>query len=157
MKRMHYQNGNIDAIDCRILDALSQNARTPTAELARLVGLSAPSVAERIKRLEDAGIITGYSANISPEALGFPISVWLRVRPMPGEIKRVAKILQKIPEITQCDRITGEDCFLARASVASIAEMEQVIDHVTPYALTNTSVIQSSPVDIRLPPIKKRD
>ena len=154
---MQYQNGDIDAIDCRILDALSQNARTPTAELARLVGLSAPSVAERIKRLEDAGIITGYSANISPEALGFPISVWLRVRPMPGEIKRVAKILQKIPEITQCDRITGEDCFLARASVASIAEMEKVIDHVTPYALTNTSVIQSSPVDIRLPPIKKRD
>ena len=154
---MQYQNGDIDAIDCRILDALSQNARTPTAELARLVGLSAPSVAERIKRLEDAGIITGYSANISPEALGFPISVWLRVRPMPGEIKRVAKILQKTPEITQCDRITGEDCFLARASVASIAEMEKVIDHVTPYALTNTSVIQSSPVDIRLPPIKKRD
>ncbi len=151
MKRLRYENGSIDAIDRSLLDALIENARTSNAELARLVGLSAPSVAERIKRLEEAGVIAGYSATINPAALGLPIAAWLRIRPIPGELKRVAQILRDLPEIVECDRITGEDCFIARAHVRSVAALETVIDELISHAMTNTSIIQSSPVERRLP------
>ncbi|GEN26045.1 Lrp/AsnC family transcriptional regulator [Halomonas cupida] len=153
MKTLRYKNYGLDEIDETILTILVENGRTTTAELARKVNLSSPSVAERVRRMEDAGVITGYSASISPEAIGLPIAVWLRVRPVPGEMQRVAEILKGIPEITQCDRVTGEDCFLARAHLASIADMERVIDQIVPYAMTNTSIIQSSPVEKRLPPL----
>ena len=153
MKRLGYENTGLDEIDAVILTTLIENARTTTAELARKVKMSPPSVAERVRRLEEAGIITGYTAIISPRAIGLPIAVWFRVRPVPGEMQRVARIIQGIPEITQCDRVTGEDCFLARAHLASIADMERVIDLIVPYAMTNTSIIQSSPVEKRLPPL----
>lgn len=157
MKRLRYENCDLDEIDEMILITLVDNGRTTTAELARKVKLSSPSVAERVRRLEEAGIITGYSASISPEAIGLPIAVWFRIRPVPGEMQRVAEIIQGIPDITQCDRVTGEDCFLARAHFASIADMERVIDLIVPYAMTNTSIIQSSPVKPRLPPLPGAD
>jgi Lrp/AsnC family transcriptional regulator, leucine-responsive regulatory protein len=129
------------------------NARTSNSELARLVGLSAPSVADRIRRLEDAGVIEGYAATVNLQALGLPIAAWLRIRPVPGRMHQVAELIAELPDIVACDRITGEDCFLARAQVASIAALERLIDRIAPYATTNTSIIQSSPVVQRLPPV----
>ncbi|MET3794110.1 Lrp/AsnC family transcriptional regulator [Aquamicrobium terrae] len=153
MKRLGIENGALDAVDARIVALLADNARIPTAELARSVGLSAPSVAERLRRLEDSGVIEGYMARIAPAAIGYPVSAWLRVRPVPGELKRVAEIIRSIPEITECDRITGEDCFLARVRVASVADLERLLDQLVPYAMTNTAIVQSSPVLPRLPPL----
>jgi Lrp/AsnC family leucine-responsive transcriptional regulator len=156
MKRLRYQNSTMDSVDAAILDRLANDARISVAELARLVGLSAPSVSERIKRLEEAGVIGGYTVTVDPAALGLPLAAWLRVRPIPGRLERVADILRRLPEVVECDRITGEDCFLARAHVASIADLEALIDKLIPYAMTNTSIIQSSPVRRRLPPIPRR-
>lgn len=156
MKRLNYENGALDSIDVTILEMLVSNARVTTAQMARAVGLSAPTVAERVKRLEEADVISGYSATVSPAAMGLPISVYFRIRPVPGELERVAAILRDIPEITECDRVTGEDCFLARASLASVADLERVIDLIIPYAMTNTSIVQSSPVARRLPPLRRR-
>jgi Lrp/AsnC family leucine-responsive transcriptional regulator len=153
MKRLRYENGGLDPVDARILGALAKDARASIAELARLVGLSAPSVSERIARLEEAGVIEGYTLTISPKALGLPIAAWLRIRPVPGQLQTVMEILQGLPEIVECDRITGEDCFIARAHVRSVDELERLIDRIIPYAMTNTSIIQSSPVKRRLPPI----
>lgn len=154
MKRLRYENGNLDATDAKLLAALNTDARTSNAELARLVGLSAPSVAERLRRLEEAGVIRGYGLQVDPAALGLPIAAWLRVRPLPGQLRQVADILRGLPEIVECDRITGEDCFLARAHVKSVGDLERLIDAIIPYAMTNTSIIQSSPVERRLPPIR---
>lgn len=153
MKRLRYETGPLDAVDARILRALVEDARTSTAELARRVGLSPPSVAERIRRLEEAGVITGYSACIDPAALGRSLAAWLRIRPVPGQLHKVAEILAGLPAVVECDRVTGEDCFVARAHVSSVAELEALIDAVIPYAMTNTAIIQSSPVPRRLPPI----
>lgn len=153
MKRLRYENGNMDEIDARILGILCGDARRKVAEIARTVGLSAPSVSERIRRLEESGVIEGYTVKVNPGALGLPLAAWLRVRPVPGELGRVAAILAKIPQIVACDRITGEDCFLARAHVARVADLEALIDAIIPYAITNTSIIQSTPVPPRLPPI----
>ena len=153
MKRLRYENGSVDAVDVKLLRALTEDARTSTAELARSVGLSPPSVAERIKRLEEAGVIEGYSARISAKALGMPLAAWLRIRPIPGQLKKVAEILQGLPEVVACDRITGDDCFIARVCVRSIEDLERVIDDIIPYAMTNTSIVQSSPVERRVPPL----
>ncbi|WP_274630660.1 Lrp/AsnC family transcriptional regulator [Arvimicrobium flavum] len=153
MKRLRYEDGNVDAVDARILQALSQNARTSVADLARAVGLSAPSVSERLKRLEENGVIEGYAVRINARALGLPVAAWLRVRPLPGELQRVADILRKLPEVVECDRITGDDCFMARAFVRDMQDLERVIDQIIPYAMTNTSIIQSTPVERRMPPL----
>lgn len=153
MKRLNHQNGPLDRVDERILEALVANARISVAELARSLGMSSPSVAERMKRLEESGVITGYGVSLSPDAIGLPISAWLRIRPVPGALQKVAEIIQGIPEIVECDRVTGEDCFVARAHLRSVADLERVIDHIIPHAMTNTSIIQSSPVKRRMPPL----
>ena len=153
MKRLRYEEGPLDALDSRILLALGKDARLSVAELARLVGLSPPSVSERIRRLDEAGVIRGYVTEVSPAALGLPLAAWLRVRPLPGELKRVAEILRGLPEVVECDRVTGEDCFIAKAHFRSVVHLEEVIDRIIPHAMTNTAIIQSSPVERRLPPI----
>jgi Lrp/AsnC family leucine-responsive transcriptional regulator len=153
MKRLRYEKGGLDATDIMILHALANDARVAVAELARTIGLSPPSISERIKRLEEADVISGYTVQINKAALGLPLAAWMRIRPLPGELQRVAKIVQGIPEVVECDRITGEDCFMARAHVESVAALEKLIDKIIPYAMTNTSIIQSSPVPKRLPPI----
>jgi Lrp/AsnC family leucine-responsive transcriptional regulator len=151
MKRVRYSNGALDETDARILEALSRDGRLPMKDLAQKVGLSAPSVTERVKRLEEAGVIEGYAAQINAAAVGLPLAVYIRVRPMPGELARVAELLASIPEIVECDRVTGDDCFIAKAHVQSVRDLETVIDRLLPYAMTNTSVIQSSPVRRRMP------
>src|SRR5882757_11184415 len=127
MKRLRYENGTVDETDRRLLMALAHDARISIADLARSVGLSSPSVSERIKRLEEAGVIEGYTLAINPRALGLPIAVWLRIRPIPGQLQKVADILRGLREIVECDRITGEDCFIARAHVQSIDDLEKLI------------------------------
>jgi len=153
IKCLRFINEPIDEIDRRLLEALNADARQSVADLARLVGLSAPSVSERIRRLEEAGVVEGYTIKLNPPALGLTLAAWLRVRPLPGQLETVAGILRSLPQVTQCDRITGEDCFLAKVHVRSIAELEKLIDKIIPHAMTNTSIIQSSPVAPRLPPI----
>lgn len=153
MKRLRYENGSLDELDAKILRALTEDARTSMAELARLVGLSPPSVSERVRRLEEAGVIQGYRAQVDPRALGLMLSAYLRIRPIPGQLKKVATVLQGLEAVVECDRVTGEDCFIAKAHIRSVEELEKLIDQVMPYAMTNTSIIQSSPVERRLPPM----
>ncbi|MGB0681109.1 MAG: Lrp/AsnC family transcriptional regulator [Magnetovibrionaceae bacterium] len=143
-------------MDHNLIQALHKNARLSNAALARQVGLSAPSVAERLRRLEEAGVIGGYRPEINPAALGLTVTAWLRIRPMPGELHRVADILLGLPEIVECHRITGDDCFLARAHVPSVQALETVIDALISYASTNTSIEQSSPVERRLPDLPRK-
>lgn len=156
MKRLRYETGPVDDVDARILAALHDNARISLADLARLVGLSAPSVSERLKRLEETGVVTGYRVTVDAAALGLSLSAWLRVRPVPGQLRKVLEVLRAMPEIVECDRITGEDCFLARAHVRHVEDLEALIDEIIPYATTSTSIVQSSPVPRRLPPIPTR-
>ncbi len=153
MKRIRYKNGPIDSVDAVLLTQLARDARITMAELARKVKLSAPSVAERIRRLEEAGVIEGHGIRVNPEALGLPLSAYIRVRPIPGQLQKVVEILKAIDFIVECDRVTGEDCFIAKAHVPSVASLEKLLDKINLYALTNTSIIQSSPVRRRLPPL----
>ena len=140
----------LDKIDAAILRELCVDARIPRAELSRRVGLSSPSVADRVRRLEDVGVITGYGAKIDPARLGYGLTILIRARPLPGEMNNMIKAIQETPQIVACDRVSGEDCFVARAHVRDVAEMEAVIDRIVPFGATNSSIVQSSPVGERL-------
>jgi Lrp/AsnC family leucine-responsive transcriptional regulator len=149
--RLQRRNGGLDEIDIGILSALGNDARTSISDLARAARMSAPSIAERIRRLEAAGVIAGYSIEIDPAALGFGLSALIRIRPLAGQLQKVAGLIDATNEIVECHRTTGEDCFVATAHLRDVLHLERVIDRFTPYAQTNTSIIQSSPVKRRLP------
>jgi Lrp/AsnC family transcriptional regulator, leucine-responsive regulatory protein len=141
--------GPLDEINRRLLAELQRDARLSLAELGRRVGLSSPAVAERIQRLEGAGVISGYHAEVVPKAVGLALTSVIRVRPAPGQIANVAEVAQRTPEIVECRRITGEDCYVMTAHVRDVEHLEEVIDHFAVLGQTTTSIAQSSPVPRR--------
>jgi Lrp/AsnC family leucine-responsive transcriptional regulator len=149
------QNGHpadgalLDSTSRRLLAELQADARMSLAELGRRVGLSSPAVGERIKRLEAAGVIRGYHADIDPGALGYTLGVAIRIRPAPRQLADVARLARETPEVVECHRITGDDCFLITAYVRDVQHMETVIDALAAYGQTTTSVMQSAPVPRR--------
>ncbi len=136
----------IDATDRNLLRELQVDARLSLAELGRRVGLSPPAVADRLARLEADEVIRGYRAEVDPRALGYALSVMLRIRPAPRELRQVAELARSTPEVTECHRMTGEDCYLVRLHVRDVEHLEAVIDLFAVYGQTTTSVLQSSPV-----------
>jgi Lrp/AsnC family transcriptional regulator, leucine-responsive regulatory protein len=139
----------IDSTNVALLAELQDDARLTLAELGRRVGLSSPAVAERLQRLQDAGVITGYRAVVDPRALGYDLGAVLRIRPAPRQIPKVAELARRTPEVVECTRITGEDCFFMKLYVRDVDHLEEVIDEFTPYGQTTTSIMQSSPVPPR--------
>jgi Lrp/AsnC family transcriptional regulator, leucine-responsive regulatory protein len=143
----------LDPTNRQLIAALQEDARLSLAELGRRVGLTAPAVGERLGRLEQAGVIRGYHADVDPRALGYELSVILRIRPAPLMIPKVAELAQRTPEITECHRVTGEDCFVMRLHVRDVLHLEELIDRFVPYGQTTTSIMQSSPVPGRGPAV----
>lgn len=142
----------LDAIDRKIVGALAVDARLSLKELAARAGLSSPSCSERLRRLEERGVLTGYSAEVELSSLGYPLEAIVRVRPLPGMLHVVEKIIQETPEITACDKVTGDDCFICRMAVRSMTDLDRILERVVERAQTNTSMIKSTPVKRRLPP-----
>jgi Lrp/AsnC family transcriptional regulator, leucine-responsive regulatory protein len=147
-----YDVADLDAIDRRLLVELDADARLSTAELARRVALSPPAVADRVRRLERAGVITGYHAEIEPRALGYGIAAIVRVRPTPRQLHRIPELARATPEVVECYRITGDDCFLMKLHLRSIDDLEPVLDRFVMFGQTTTSIIQSTPVSRRALP-----
>jgi len=143
----------LDEINCSIIEELRNDARVGLAELGRRVGLSAPSVSERLTRLEEAGIITGYHAAIDPKAIGYPIAAVVRVRPAPQQLKKIPESASRIPEIVECHRITGEDCYLLKLHLRSMDDLEGILDRIAIHGQTTTSIVHSSPIDGRPLPL----
>ena len=137
----------------KLLAALLKNPRASVTDLARKVGLSAPATRERLLRLEEAGVIKGWHVELDPKALGLPIAVLIRVRPMPGQLPKIAKLAQSLPQVTECHRITGEDCFLMKAHLRALEDLDGLIDKFLAYGQTATSIVQSSPVAPRSLPL----
>jgi Lrp/AsnC family transcriptional regulator, leucine-responsive regulatory protein len=145
-------NGSIDAVNKRILEELQREPRLTMSELGRRIGMSSPAVTERVRRLEEAGVIRGYRLDLNPAALGLPIAAYIRIRPNPGQLPRIAELAQQIPEVVECHRITGEDCFIVKVYLPAIDQLDRLLDSFLMYDSTTTSLIQSSPVPLRLPP-----
>jgi Lrp/AsnC family leucine-responsive transcriptional regulator len=146
---------SLDATNLNLLRELEADARLSLAELGRRVGLSSPAVADRLERLEEAGVITGYRVEVDPRALGYELAMVLRIRPAPRELKKVAELAARTSEIVECHRITGDDCYLMKAHVRDVEHLEEVIDRFAVYGQTTTSIVQSSPVPRRGLPLEQ--
>ncbi len=146
---MPSNGGPLDATNLRLLEELQRDARTSLAELGRRVGLSSPAVADRLRRLEDDGVITGYRVEVDPRALGFTLGVHLRVRPAPRQLQGVAEMARQSGEVLECHRVTGDDCYVMTAYVRDVTHLEELIDRFAAYGQTTTAIMQSSPVPRR--------
>jgi Lrp/AsnC family leucine-responsive transcriptional regulator len=142
----------LDATNVALLRLLRDDPRLAVSELARRVTMSAPAVRERLQRLEDAGVVR-WRIEIDPRALGFPVSAYVRVRPAPGQLARVAELARNMPQVTECHRVTGEDCFVVKIHVAAIDQLDAVLDQFLAFGQTTTSLVQSTPVSARLLPL----
>jgi len=143
----------IDPTNLRLLEELQSDARLSLAELGRRVDLSPPAVAERLARLEEAGVVTGYRVEIDPRALGWALAVIIRIRPAPRELSKVAELARRTPEIVECHRVTGDDCYVMKAHVREVEDLEELIDRFAVYGQTTTSLVHSSPVPPRSVPL----
>ena len=142
-----------DPVNLRILTELQANPRLAMTELGRRVGMSSPAVTERVRRLEESGVIRGYRLDLDPAALGLPIAAYIRIRPNSGQLPRIAELAREIPEVVECDRVTGEDCFVIKIHLPSLEQLDRVLDAFLAYGTTTTSLIQSSPVARRAVPL----
>lgn len=141
---------SIDDIDRKILTELQENARTAYAELGRRVGLSTPAVIERVRKLEDAGIITGYRAEVDAAKIGFPITAFVRMSISGVDYSNIIAVAEETREVLECHRGTGGDSFIMKVAVASVEHLQNLIDKLTPYGITTTSIVLSSPVRRRV-------
>ena len=144
-----------DPRNVELLSLLGDNPRLGISELARRIGMSAPAVRERVLRLEDAGVIRGYRLELDPTALGYPVSAYVRVRPAPGQLPKVAELARSLPKVVECHRVTGEDCYVLKVYLPSIPDLDQVLDQFLAYGQTTTSIVQSTPVPLRSLPLPK--
>jgi len=150
-RKVRAGSGRPDGINRRLLAELQTDARLSFSELGRRVGLSSPAVAERLQRLADDGVITGYRVDVDPRALGYSLGAVLRLRPDGRQLGRVADLARETPEVVECHRITGDDCFFMKLHVRDVEHLEEVVDRFALYGQTTTSVIQSTPVPPRAP------
>ncbi|HEY3478100.1 MAG TPA: Lrp/AsnC family transcriptional regulator [Streptomyces sp.] len=143
----------LDAVNVRLLTELHADPRLSMSELARRVGMSAPAVTERVQRLERVGVISGFRMDVDPVALGLPVTALLRIRPGPGQLPRVAETARDTPQVVECHRVTGEDCFYLKLHAPSIEGLEEIIDRFLLYGQTTTSIVVSTPVAPRPLPL----
>src|SRR5215468_8069388 len=146
-----------DARNVKLLRLLRENPRMAVSEMARRIGMSAPAVRERLQRLEEASIIRGWRLELDPRALGYPISAFVRVRPMPGKLAKIGELAERLPQVVECHRITGEDCFVMRVYLESLEDLDPLLDRFLAYGQTTTSLVQSSPVPPRGLPLPGTD
>ena len=147
----------LDAVDEKIVGELLDDGRLPIAELGRRVNLSSPAVAERMRRLERTGVVTGYRAQVDPRALGYELLAIVRVKPAPRQLPKIPELAAEIPQVVECHRITGEDCFYLKVYLRAIDELSGLLDQFLVYGETTTSIVNSTPIPLRDPPLSPRE
>lgn len=143
----------IDETDRKIIATLATDARLSIKELAQKVELSSPSVSERLKRLEERGVIQGFTIDLDTRMLDYPLQAIVRIKPLPGKLHIVQQLIEEIPQITECDKVTGDDCFIARLLLRSIEQLDGILDRIADKAETSTAIVKAQPVKRRLPPL----
>lgn len=139
----------LDERNLQLLELLRGDPRMPVSEMARRVGMSAPAVRERIQRLEESGVIAGYRVDIDPRALGYAIAAFVRIKPTPGQLPNIIALAQRLPQVSECHRVTGEDCFLVKIHLESLDTLDAILDQFLAFGNTATMLVQSTPVPPR--------
>ncbi len=146
LEETYRMEGFVDKTSWRLLHELQADARLSFSALARRIGMSTPAVAERVRRLEETGAIVGYQATVDRARLGRPLGAFLRLTTSATSYQRVIALCGSLDAVIECHHITGEDCFLIRLAVTSVAELEDVIARFRRFGTAHTSVVLSSPV-----------
>lgn len=146
----------LDQIDHAIIAALDADGRASLAEIGKQVGLSGPSVGERLRRLRDDGVIEGFGVRVDPDALGYTLEAIIRIKPRSRQMHLVEQMIRDEPRFTACDRVTGEDCFVARLALLSVAELDAILLPLHERAETHTAVVKSSLLRGRMPELAPR-
>ncbi len=141
---------DLDEVNWRILVALQENARVSFTELGRRVGLTPPAVAERVRRLEEAGVITAYRAEVDVAKLGLSLTAIIRLAPRGGDAREIGRLVRALPEVLECDHVTGDDCYVLRVAVPSMGHLEALLEQLLRRGNTTTSMVLSSPVTHRV-------
>jgi Lrp/AsnC family transcriptional regulator, leucine-responsive regulatory protein len=144
--------GTLDGIDRLIVTELRAAPRLRIAELGRRIGLSAPAAADRLRRLEESGVLS-YRAEVDPRVLGYTLFAIVRISPVGGGLRLIPGIARDVPNVTECYRITGEDCYFMKVYLRSIEDLEPILDLFTPHGRTTTSIVHSAPVPPRALPL----
>jgi Transcriptional regulators len=143
----------IDSVDSAILKLLAGNSRLSLKELAAGIPLSAPSTSERLRRLEERGVIRAYTVDLEPKLLGHVLQAIVRVRPLPGRLRVVQELIESMPEIVECDKVTGDDCFVTRLFARSMEHLDELVERLAVEATTNTAIVKGQLIARRPPPI----
>jgi Lrp/AsnC family leucine-responsive transcriptional regulator len=141
---------HLDDIDRRLLHELQHNARVSYSELGRRVGLTPPAVAERVRRLEEGGIILGYHAQVDPGRVGLPLTAFIRVSARAASRTELGERVPDYPEVLEAHRVTGVDCYVLKVAVTDVSHLQDLIDRLMPFGDTVTSIVLSSPVNHRV-------
>jgi Lrp/AsnC family leucine-responsive transcriptional regulator len=143
----------LDDTNVRLLGELHANPRITMSALGRRLDMSPPAVTERVQRLEQAGVILGYRLDVSPSAIGLPVTAFVRIRPGAGQLPKIAELARRLGQVSECHRITGEDCFILKVHLPAMDQLDRLLDRFLLYGTTTTSIIQSSPVPPRSLPL----
>jgi Lrp/AsnC family transcriptional regulator, leucine-responsive regulatory protein len=148
---MEKQQNTLDDIDRQIIRHLKADGRMALSELAQVIGMSAPSVADRVRRLEARHVIRRFTLELDQSALGFALEAIVRIKPRPGSLHVVEQMIVAEERFTACDKVTGDDCFIARLALKSVAELDTILEPFHEKAETNTAIVKSSPIMNRQP------
>lgn len=143
----------LDKTDHQIVEILESRGRSSLAEIGKEVGLTGPAVGERLRSLQENGYITGFGARTDLRRFGYSIQALVRIKPRSGQLHTVEKMIEDQPRFMSCDRVTGDDCFVARLLLKDVAELDDVLLPFHDRAETNTSIVKSSMFEPRLPPL----
>jgi Lrp/AsnC family transcriptional regulator, leucine-responsive regulatory protein len=148
-----YSDGKpeLDPVNRRLVELLTENPRAGVPALARAVEMSAPAVRERVHRLHESGVIRGYRLDVDPAAVGLPVTAWVRIRPGPRQLTRIAELARDTPQVSECHRISGEDCFLLKVHIPAVEDLEDILDRFQLYGQTTSSFVVATPVEPRPP------
>jgi Lrp/AsnC family transcriptional regulator, leucine-responsive regulatory protein len=143
------KTNRLDKTNWKLLETLQQNARVSYSELAKIVNLSVPSVVERVRKLEEMGLILGYHTRVNLAVLGFGLKAVVRFSGTGSQMLEIARVVQSMPEVIEAHRMTGDTCFLAVVQVESTSHLETLLDRMSRYGQTQTSIVVSTPVEMR--------
>ena len=144
---------SLDQTDCAIIGILDGDGRASLADIGKEVGLSGPAVGERLRRLREIGLIEDFAAQIDLRSLGYTIQALVRIKPRAGQLHTVERMIQDQPRFLSCDRVTGDDCYVARLALTDIAELDDILLPFHERAETNTAIVKSNIFKSRLPPL----
>ena len=143
----------LDALDVEIVQHLAANSRLPMSDLARAVGLSPPSTSERVRKLGSAGVLRGFTVDLNPKAVGYTLEAIVRIKPRPGQLHYIRRMIENEPRVVACDEVTGEDCFIMRLWLTVVEDLDPLLAPFHDRATTNTAIVKSVLIRSRLPPV----